>query len=263
MGSVTSTILLAVGLFVGMMVCLEIGRAIRIRHIAKDKEWEQEHHQHGLGIVEGAVFGLLGLILAFTLSGAVSRFDARRQLIAKETNAVETAYLRIDVVSKDAQPELRDLLRQYLDARLAFYRDKPHTAAAKTALARSIELQSQIWTQAVAASELHGPIPDPGKLLLPAVNDMFDVTVTREMARNMHPPWVILALLFVLALGCSLLAGYRMTTTRRRWLHPVIFAAAMVIVIWVIMDIEYPRQGGLIRLNPYDQVMVQLQHRMK
>jgi hypothetical protein len=81
--------------------------------------------------VEGSVFGLLGLLVAFTFSGASSRFDTRRHLIVEETNAIGTAYLRLDVLPSTVQPALRDSFRRYLDSRLAIYRKLPDAAAAK------------------------------------------------------------------------------------------------------------------------------------
>lgn len=258
MSSTILALLLAVALFIGMLVLLEVGRRWRAR--GGEKESEQE--QSGLGVVEGAVFGLFGLLIAFTFSGAVSRFDAHRQLIASETNAIGTAYLRLDLLPKDAQPALRDLFRQYLDSRIAVYRKLPNIEAAKVELARCTKLQGEIWTDAVAASQLPGAQPDAAKLLLPALNEMIDITTTREMAADMHPPIIIFVLLIALALGCSLLAGYRIFGSRRRWLHIIVFAAVVVITIYVILDIEYPRRG-LIRLDRYDRVLVGLRESMK
>jgi hypothetical protein len=108
----------------------------------------------------------------------------------------------------------------------------------------------------VAATTLQGSHPDAGKLLLPALNTMIDITTTRTMALRTHPPNIIYALLFGLGLICSLLAGYRMAGVRRRsWLHMLGFLLITVIVIFVIMDVEYPRTG-LIRLSTFDQELI-------
>ena len=84
-------------LFSSMLVLLEIGRRIGLRRMAQDSEGARA----GVGAVEGAVFGLLGLLIAFTFSGAASRFDTRRQLIVEETNDIGTAYLRLDLLPVD------------------------------------------------------------------------------------------------------------------------------------------------------------------
>src|SRR5215510_412756 len=104
-------VLLAGGLFFGMLIFLEVGRRIGLRKIARDPAGADT----GLSVIDGAVFTLLGLIVAFTFSGAASRFDVRRQLIVEEANAIGTAYLRVDLLPPDAQPALRDRFRRYLD----------------------------------------------------------------------------------------------------------------------------------------------------
>src|SRR5437899_141288 len=139
-------------LFCGMLVLLEIGRRIAVRRMARDPEGARA----GIGAIEGAVFGLLGLLIAFTFSGAASRFDTRRQLIVEETNDIGTAYLRLDLLPADAQPALRESFRRYVDARIEIYRKLPDIAAAKDQLAKAVELQTQIWRQAVAASRAQG-----------------------------------------------------------------------------------------------------------
>jgi hypothetical protein len=91
---------------------------------------------------------------------------------------------------------------------------------------------------------------------------MIDITTTREMAANLHPPPIIFILLFGLGLGCSLFAGYGTATSPRSWLHILGFTAITVITVVVILDIEYPRQG-LFRADAYDQVLIDLRENMK
>jgi len=212
--------------------------------------------------VDGAVFGLLGLLVAFTFSGASSRFDSRRQLIVEETNAIGTAYLRIDMLPAAAQPALRDYFRRYLDSRLAIYRKLPDVVAAKEELARSNQLQGEIWRCGVAAVQQQGAPPAAPMLFLPALNAMFDITTTRTMATQMHPPEIVYVMLFGLALLASLLAGYGMAGGRtRKWLHMIGFAVIMALSVYVILDLELPRLG-LIRVNAFDQALVDLRESM-
>ena len=251
--------LLALGLMLGMLVLLEVGRRMGDRRLANDPDGARA----GTGTVEGAVFALLGLLIAFTFSGAASRFDARRDLIVQETNAIGTAYLRLDLLPAGAQPALRDLFRRYVDSRLETYRKIPDVEAVKAELARSTALQGEIWTQAVAASRLEGAPPPAAMLLLPALNDMIDITTTRAMAARMHPPLVIFAMLFGLGLASALLAGYGMAGGKsRNWLHMIGFAAVMAVAVYVILDIEFPRLG-LIRVDAFDQALVELRASMK
>ena len=116
-----------------MILLLELGRRLGRRRQGRDEEGARA----GLGAVEGAVFTLLGLLIAFTFSGAASRFDMRRQLIGQEANAIGTAWLRLDLLPAQAQPELRDLFRRYLDLRLAAYRKMPDVEAALAELSQA------------------------------------------------------------------------------------------------------------------------------
>lgn len=245
-------------MFAGMLILLETGRRFGLRRRPKESEGERG----SLGTIEGAVFALFGLIIAFTFSGAAMRFNEKRALTAEEVNTIETAYLRVHLVPPAAQFTIRQLFRRYVDSRLETYRRLPNMQAAETEMARSRDLQEQIWIQSVAATRLPNSHPDAGKLLLPALNNMIDITTTRTMALQMHPPQIIHGLLLGLGLLCSLLAGYRMASgPQRSWLHILAFTIITVIVVYVLLDIEYPRMG-LIRLEQADQLLIALRNRM-
>jgi len=109
----------AAGLFVGILLFAEIGRRIGIAKLTRDPEGLTK----GASAAEAAVFGLLGLLIAFTFSGAASRFEDRRHLITADANAIGTAYLRIDLLPGDTQPEMKELFRRYVDVRSATYQD--------------------------------------------------------------------------------------------------------------------------------------------
>lgn len=258
MTHVVYVLMLTFGLFLGMLLFLEIGRRLAVRRMKDDTGTAGE----GVGVVDGAVFALLGLLIAFTFSGAASRFDTRRQLIVDETNAIGTAYLRVDLLPAALQPPLRESFRRYLDSRLAIYRKLPDVAAAKEELAKSNILQGELWRQAVAASRAEGAPPAAPILLLPALNAMIDITTNRTMATLMHPPAIVFVMLFALALAASLLAGYSMTGSKvRSWLHMLGFALVMAFAVYVILDIEYPRLG-LISVEAFDQALIDLRKSM-
>jgi hypothetical protein len=249
---------LAFVLLLAMLLLLEVGRRIGLRRRAKDVDGASE----GVGAVGGSVFALLGLLLAFTFSGAASRFDVRRHLIVEETNAIGTAYLRLDLLPAEAQAPLKERFREYVGARLEAYRKLPDLVAAKEELARATQLQGQIWEQAVAACRTANYQPAT-MLLLPALNAMIDITTTRTMAAQTHPPPIIFMLLWAMALAAALLAGYGMAGARSRsWMHQLVFAATIAISVYVIIDIEYPR-FGLIRVEAFDQALEELLHSMK
>jgi hypothetical protein len=247
----------AVGLFGGTLLMLDVGRRVGIRRAALDGD----NARTGMSAVEGAVFGLMGLLIAFTFSGAAARFDMRRQQITEEANDIGTAWLRLDLLPAGAQPALRESFRRYLDARIEAYAKMPDVEEAKSELARATVLQGEIWTQAVAACR--EAQPSAAMLLVPALNQMIDITTTRTMTAKTHPPMIIFAMLIVLTLVSALLAGFDMAAVRTRsWIHMLGFAFVMSASVYIIFDLEYPRMG-LIRLHSADHVMVELRQSMK
>jgi len=258
MSYISLTLFLTAALFAGMIVLLEIGRRIGVRRIAADPEGAKS----GTGAVDGAVFALLGLLIAFTFSGATSRFDDRRNLIIEETNDVSTAYLRLDLLPASSQPPLRELFRQYLDARLETYQKLPDIESARASYDRSMELQEDIWQQAVAAARMPEAPLAANTLLLPALNQMFDITTTRTAKMQMHPPLVIFAMLFGMVLISALLAGFGMAHGKSRsWVHIIGFTLTMALAVNVIINIEFPRKG-LIRVDEFDQSLRELRQGM-
>lgn len=245
-------------LFVAMLVFIDIGF-----RIGKNRRKSiPETNDEGAGTVDAAVFGLLGLILAFTFSGASSRLDVRRAQIVQESNAIGTAYLRVDLLPASDQPAIRKLYKDYLESRIEVYEKMPDVVAAKVALAKGNDLQSRIWSLSVAACQ-SDPSPRTCGLVVPALNDMIDITTTRTMATVQHAPTVILGLMVLLSLLGALLSGYAMSPqTRRSALHTVLFALAISVSVYVVLDLEYPR-AGLINLKDMDQAIVQLRGQIK
>ena len=259
MEKVISAPLFASVLFLGMLVFLELGRRVGQLRLQRDSEVARA----GLNVVEAAFFGLFSLLLAFSFSGAAGRFDQRRVLIVEEANYIGTAWLRLDLLAPEAQPVLRDLFRRYLEARLAVYARLPDIQAALAELERANGLQDRIWSHAVAAVRADGSHPSAAMLVLPALNQMIDITTTRTMAARTHPPKIIYVLLFLLGLICAGIAGHGMAAAApRAWVHIVGFALIMSLCTFVILDIEYPR-AGFFRVDAHDQVLVELLERMK
>jgi hypothetical protein len=251
-------LLLAVLLFFGMLLMLEVGRRLRLRGRAEDADGSSD----GSAALGGSVYALLGLLLAFTFSGAATRFDVRRELIVEETNAIGTAYLRLDLLPPEARAPLKARFREYVGARVEAYRKLPDLTAAKGELARATKLQTQIWEEAVAACRKANH-PPATMLLLPAINAMIDITTTRTLAAQTHPPMIIFILLCAMALAASLVAGHGISSTKSRSrVNELMFAATIAVSVYVIIDLEYPR-GGLIRVETFDQALVELLQGMK
>ncbi len=230
-----------------MLALLEAGHRLRLRRVTAE----------GSSAIEGAVFGLFGLLLAFMFYGAVSRYDAHRMLLTQETNDIGTAYLRINLLPPQAQPELRQLFRDYTTSRMHLF-----AAVGVEVSPESVRLQNQIWQRSIAAASSSGANPDATKLLLPAINDMIDITSLRQNAFNMHPPAIVFFLLFGLSCGAAFIAGYSMKVDGRAWVYWIALAAAVTLTVYATLEIEYPRQG-LIRPTHLDQELISLRDSMK
>lgn len=245
--------MLSIGPFFAMLACLEAGYRIG-RRVSK-RDYLAPHE--GVGTIEAAVFALLGLLLAFTFANGIAHLDQRRDLIIREANAISTAYLRLDLLPASQQPEMRRRFREYLDTRLRVYEKLPDLTAADQEMAHAAQLQQEIWAGAIAARPAD-PTGDVARLLLPALNDMIDITTSRTMALRIHVPALIFALSISVALLSGLLAGYSMAKRKgRSWLHLLLYALVIALTIHTVLDLDYPR-FGLIRLNSVDKALIQL-----
>src|ERR1051325_572769 len=112
--------LMAAAFFVSSLFLLNYGRRLGLQYLKQDAG-----NMAGLTTVEGAVFALIGLLLAFTISGALQRFDDRRQLVIQEANAASTAHDRLALFDGDDGRDLQNKLRDYVQARIDLYR-MPH-----------------------------------------------------------------------------------------------------------------------------------------
>ena len=245
------TALFIVGL---LMACIEFGRRIRLGRREEKASWTRHHRRRCLR-TDGPAAWLF-------FSGAVSRFDTRRELIVQETNAIGTAWLRIDLLPEAAQPQVRDDFRAYLDARLAFYRNlESDREKAMDQLALSEKLQAKIWAESIPAAKQTSS-PAVLTLVADSLNEMIDITTTRSVALKTHPPLTIYVTLVLLAMGSCLIAGFGMGDTEKRpWLHTLVFAIALFLTVYMVIDLEFPRVG-IIRINGYDQVLINQRNSM-
>ena len=168
--------------------------------------------------------------------------------------------MRLDVLPADAQPMLRDEFRRYLDTRLAYYKNL-FGADAPATLRRAEQLQRQIWQDAVMAlgeAEMQGAT----EVVLPALNEMFDITTARQAALRTHLPTAIFGMLVVLALACAFIAGRGMAKhPQPNHLHIITFGAVLALTGYTILNLEFPRLG-FVRLDQMDALLYQVRATM-
>ena len=247
------TLLITIGLFAAMLLAIEIGRRLGVRLEAN----RGPDSRVGVGVVDGSVYALLGLLIGFMFSGAAGRYDERRHLVADEVNAAGTAWLRIDLLPDEQQAPLRESFRNYLDQLLAWYQEKPGAATMFEQPPGLVRSQNELWSRAAAACLTAGGEP-ARMLLLPAMNELFDTVDKERMARRMHPPVIIFVMLGISALASAVFAGYGMASgTARNWIYMIGIAATVAIAVYVILELEYPRMG-LFRIEGMDQALAEL-----
>jgi len=238
------------GLFLAMLLCLNVGRRLGLRQMAGDPDAARSPP----GAIEGSIFALLGLLIAFTFSNAASRFEQRRHLCADEANAIDTAYLRTALLEGPEREELRADFRRYVETRLEVSRKLPDVDAAWKEFERAMVIQQEIWQRAVVACHDQNS-QAATMLLLPALNKMNDLSTTRVTATMSHPPLLIYGMLAAVALMASVIAGYGLAGRKNRSrIHSIGFAAIIAATIYVILDLESPRLG-LVQLREADHFL--------
>lgn len=258
MGLVSSIIEMSVGLFLGMLAFMELGRRIALSRMSEDREGFRK----GVGAIEATTFALLGLLIAFTLWGASGRLDSRRNLMAEESNAIVTAYMRVKMLPQESQQRLRESFRRYLDIRLEWYRNLCDPRSAEKDKAITVSIQAEIWNEAVSACR-NQDFQGATMLLLPAINNMINMTTTQATAARMFTPETMFGLLFVLAIISSMMAGYAMAGQKKRnWTHILGYCAIIAFTVFVILDLEYQRFGPE-RKDGADQALLELKHTIK
>ena len=193
--------------------------------------------------LEAAMLGLLALMLSFTFAMAVTRFEARRDAVFKEANAIGTAALRARLLPAPHNVESLRLLRDYVAIRLDVTRRTPTHSELETAIDRSNAIQEQLWLQVQSVAAKDAAMVPTG-LYIQALNEMIDDQQSRLTAfRNRVPDIVLWALYGVAIVGIGY-AGYASGIERRRWRLPVytmnVLAAS---VILLIQDLDRPTSG--------------------
>jgi hypothetical protein len=225
---------------------LRIGYRLHLKH--------DEARKSQLGGVQGAVLGLLGLLLGFTFAMAVARYDARRGMVLQEANAIGTTYLRADLLPGDHPKQVKELLRRYLDVRMEFRSYFNDSAKRAEGLRASAELENALWAQAEAAAR-ESPTPTVVSFIT-ALNEMIDTDAARVSAGSNHIPGTVwLLVVLVAAFGCFTSAYGSGAQGARSNFTSLSLPLLLTVVIGLIFDIDHGLQG-MVRIS--QQPMLEL-----
>jgi hypothetical protein len=203
---------------------------------------------------QASLLALAGLLIGFTFSMAQARYDARKQIVLGEANAIGTTYLRTHLLDNGPGEELRALLRRYVDARLAFAEAGGDRARIDELLRQSSVLADQIWTRVSAAGRAD-PTP-PTALLVSATNEMLDAAEAHLAAlENPLPATVFLVLLLTTAVAMGAVGYECGLQGKRHALGMLVAPLLLAVVIALVFDLAHPRLG-IIRVR--DPILTRL-----
>ena len=208
----------------------------------------EEHERQDLELVIGATLTLLGLIIGFSFSMVISRYDQRKNYEEAEANAIGTEYVRADLLPGPDAAKVRELLKSYLDQRILFYETRSEVQLTRIDI-QTAQLQAGLWSlvQATAAKQ---PTPTIA-LAVSGMNDVLNSQGYTQAAWWNRLPIEAWGLLAIIAIFCNFLIGY---ASRWRSTGPyLILPLAVSISFFLIADIDSPRRG-LIRVLPQNLI---------
>lgn len=210
-----------------------------------------------ISAVEDGILGILALLLGFTMFMVVTRFEARKQLVLDEANAIGTSYLRTALLPAPEGSEIASLLRQYIDVRVQYGTASSDLNPVEGLNAQTTRLQNELWVRAVAYGQ-NDPNPVRTGLLLQSLNQVIDLESAQRMAFQNSVPKSVIYVNGIVGLLAAMLVGYTFGLNGRRQIFPTFaLAVAITLVLALIIDLDRPR-SGFIRVS--QQPMIDLQH---
>jgi hypothetical protein len=247
------TVLLAL-----LLLVLIVGAAVGGLLVGRSFRAKQDSGSETFGVLQAALIGFMGLILAFGLSLAVGRYEARRQAVVDDANTIGTAYLRAQTLAEPIRSPSLSLLVRYTDAELRLSHVVPGSAAARRTIAEASTVQRPLWKLAAQAVQ-EQPTATAPRLYEESLNDMFDEQTVRIAGLgNRIPTEVLLVEIIGAALTLSLL-GLHVGVLGRGVIPLVLAALTVAILVYTIVDLDRPTRG-LIRVpdTPITQLRISM-----
>lgn len=227
-----------------LLVALEVG----FRYGRRSGSAVPTDDRPQVGTLQGAVLGLLALLLGFSFAMAASRFEARKQVVLDEANAVGTAYLRTRLLPQPQRAEAAEKLREYTAVRVNGYHRGATPAEIAAADRELVRLQGVIWELAGQAVD-RNPESEAAAMFAQAMNDVIDLHEKRVTSLENHVPPIIVVVLIVASIAAFALTGYGAGLSGVRNLLPNgITLLLVVVVLGLVLDLDRPGQG-LIRVG--------------
>ena len=228
--------------FFGLSLSALIGASFLRRQRKLEKDVRED-----FGVILAAALTLLGLIIGFSFSMAMSRYDQRKNYEAAEANAIGTEYVRADLLSASDAAKVRALLRNYLDQRVLFYLTSDEQQI-RQINARTAQLQAELWS-AVLPPAAAQPTFFTVALVVWGMNDVLNSQGYTQAAWWNRIPIAAWVLMGAIAICCNVLLGYGAQNVKAEGILLLILPFVVTIAFFLIADIDSPR-GGVIPVNP-------------
>ena len=243
---------IALGLFLALIAALEVGRRLGL----KARPGLDDAARSQASSLQNAIVGMLALLLAFTLSMAINRYETRRQLVLEEANAIGTTYLRAKMLPAPYASEAAELLRQYVANRLEFFDAGIDQQRLRADNEQAAQLQRQLWSIATTTSAQDNRAISTS-LFVQALNDTIDLQATRLAAFQNRVPETVIWLLLGVAVATVGVVGYNNGLGNRHHTFGALTLIVLItIIIWVIIDLDRPLRG-LIQVSQQSIVSLQ------
>jgi len=231
--------------FFGMSLSVLIGASFLRRRRRLEDDMRDD-----FGVIQAATLTLLGLIIGFTFSMAMNRYDQRKNYEAAEANAIGTEYVRADLLPAADAARVRELLKNYLDQRVLFY-----TTANEQQIPqindRTAQLQTELWSVVLATASAQ-PTPTVA-LVVAGMNDVLNSQGYTQAAWWNRIPIAAWVLMAVIAAFCNVLIGYGSRNVKAERLMLLILPLVVTMAFFLIADIDSPR-NGVIRVHPHNLI---------
>jgi hypothetical protein len=230
-------------LTLALVLCLIMGGAVAAGVVVGRRLRDRPGVRHEpVGVVQGALLGLVGLLLAFGLTMAVGRYEARRALVVHEADTIGTTYLRAQLLAEPTRSASLALLKRYADDAVAMANLVPDSAAFDAASAKMDERQRDLWRLAgdAVAADPNGTAP---RLYVDTLNEMIDAHADRAASlRNRVPPTVLLLQVLATAIALGALALY-LALLGRGLGTSLVATVVVLLIVFITFDLDRPHRG--------------------
>jgi hypothetical protein len=229
-----------------LVLAVVVVGATVVGHLVGRSAREHEHVREPFAVMQGALIGFMGLVLAFGISLAVGRYEARRAAVVDEANAIGTTYLRAQTLAEPVRTESLALLQRYTDISITLTDTVPGGSEEQQAAAESAQVERRLWALAGQALD-EAPEASAPRLYVESLNKAFDAQSTRVYGLLNRVPTAVL-ILEVVGAALALAALALHLAALGRGLRTVLVAAVLVVmVLLVTFDLDRPTRG-LIRI---------------